>query len=316
MKRIKVSAPGKIHLLGEHAVVYGKPALLAAINKRVYVEITVRKDNKKEIIIHENPDKKVIDYVEHAIDVTAKYYKQKLPSGFTITITSEITFGSGLGSSAASAVALAGAVTLFLGKPFDKATINEIAFLIEKYNHTNPSGGDNSASCYGGFIWYRKETENLKTVQQIELPLSKNILKNFYLIDTGKPKETTGEMVLFVKGFVKKNKKLSKNIFNHQEELTRNLLVALQDNNEKEIKQIIKKGERNLEKIGVVPFSVKKLIRHIERLGGAAKICGGGGKSKSTGVLLVYQKNKVNSIYTPLLLGAEGLRIDPSTGSG
>ncbi len=46
MKKIKVSAPGKIHLMGEHSVVYGKPALLAAINKRVFVELVPRKDKK------------------------------------------------------------------------------------------------------------------------------------------------------------------------------------------------------------------------------------------------------------------------------
>lgn len=310
MKKIKVSAPGKIHLLGEHAAVYGKPALLAAINKRIYAEITARKDTKKEIILDGISDKNAIDYVQYAIDVTVEYYKQKLSSGFILTITSEIPVGSGLGSSAASAVAIAGAVTLFLGQPFDKKTINEIAFLIEKYNHVNPSGGDTSASCYGGLIWYRKETEQVKLIQPIELQLSKNILKNFYLIDTGKPKETTKEMVQSVKRFVQRNKKVSEKIFNQQEELTKNLLIALQDNDEKEIKQIIKKGERNLEKIGVVPFSVKKLIRHIERLGGAAKISGGGGKSKSTGVLLVYQKNKINAVYTSLFLGAEGLRIE------
>ena len=50
MKEIVVSAPGKIHLLGEHAVVYGKPALLVAINKRCTVTLTPRKDKQIEII--------------------------------------------------------------------------------------------------------------------------------------------------------------------------------------------------------------------------------------------------------------------------
>ncbi len=59
---ITVSVPGKIHLLGEHAVVYGKPALLAAIDKRLYVEIRNPKSlprrqageirKKEKIVIH------------------------------------------------------------------------------------------------------------------------------------------------------------------------------------------------------------------------------------------------------------------------
>jgi mevalonate kinase len=45
---IKVSAPGKIHLLGEHSVVYGKPAILAAINLKVHV--TISKKHSKTVI--------------------------------------------------------------------------------------------------------------------------------------------------------------------------------------------------------------------------------------------------------------------------
>jgi mevalonate kinase len=309
MKRIKVSAPGKIHLLGEHAVVYGKPALLAAINKRVFVEITSRSDKKKEIIINNIHGEKIVDYVKYAIDVTVKYYKKRLPSGFTLTIKSEIPPGAGMGSSAASAVAIAGAITLFLKQAFDKKIINEIALLIEKYNHVNPSGGDNSASCYGGFIWFRRETSNFKIIEPLSFVLPKEIKKNIYIIDTGKSKETTGEMVKFVKQFIKKNKKNAEKIFNDQEELTKNLLSAFSASDENQIKLIIKKGQRNLEKIGVVPSSVKKMIRHIEKLGGAAKICGGGGISNATGVLLVYQNNKINSVYESLSLGAKGITI-------
>jgi mevalonate kinase len=309
MKKIKVSAPGKIHLLGEHAVVYGKPALLAAINKRVFVEIIATSNKKKEVIINSIQDEKVIDYIKHAIDVTVKYYKQQLPSGFTLSITSKIPPGAGMGSSAASAVAIAGAVTLFLGQAFDKKIINEIALLIEKYNHVNPSGGDNSTSCYGGFIWFRRETSNFKIIEPLSLVLSKEIKKNIYIIDTGKSKETTGEMVKLVKQFIQKNKKNAEKIFNDQEELTKNLLSAFSNNDENQIKLIIKKGQRNLEKLGVVPAPVKKMIRHIEKLGGAAKICGGGGISNATGVLLVYQNNKINSIYQSLSLGAKGITI-------
>jgi len=49
MSSIKISAPGKLHLLGEHAVVYNKPAILAAVDKRCFVEINPRKDKKIKI---------------------------------------------------------------------------------------------------------------------------------------------------------------------------------------------------------------------------------------------------------------------------
>ena len=74
MRKILVSAPGKIHLLGEHVVVYGKPAFIAAINKRVFVEIEPVRNKKIEIIIKDKQEDKLIEYVRHAIDITVKYY--------------------------------------------------------------------------------------------------------------------------------------------------------------------------------------------------------------------------------------------------
>ena len=108
-----------------------------------------------------------------------------------------------------------------------------------------------------------------------------------------------------------------KRIFDNQEELVRELLTALKDGNEKELIRIIHEGERNLESIGVVSDYVVSIIRNIESYGGAAKICGGGGKTKAAGILLVYHpdKNKlieaIKSYQLPYLattLGVEGLR--------
>jgi mevalonate kinase len=324
MKKIIVSAPGKIHLLGEHAVVYGKPALLAAVNKRVFVEIFPRKDNKKEVIIENSiQNEKFEKFIYYAIDVVTKFYKQSIPSGFTLTLTSEIPIGSGMGLSAASAVSIAGAITLFLEKKFNKEIINDIAYTIEKYVHQNPSGGDNSASCYGGFIWYRKETDEVKIIKPLTFSFEKESANNFYIFNTGIPKESTGEMVTLVKKFVNKNKKRSEKIFNDQELLVRSLLPALNNNNKKEIIRIIKIGEKNLEKLGVVSSFVKRLIRKIENSGGAAKICGGGGKTKGTGIILVYHTNKKvledvikshNFIVEQIILGDEGVKINMDSG--
>jgi len=47
--RVTASAPGKITLFGEHAVVYGYPALVVAINKRIYAIAESRSDNVVKI---------------------------------------------------------------------------------------------------------------------------------------------------------------------------------------------------------------------------------------------------------------------------
>lgn len=348
MKNIKVSAPGKIHLLGEHTVVYGKPALLAAIDKRCFVELTKRNDKKIAIISKHVVDfevtsedeimtttKKarqdlqelletnnnsqfqitaptVFEYVKRIIGETLLYYDKKLPSGVSIVINSHIPVGCGLGSSAALAVSLIGALMLFLSEEFDKEAINNIAFLAERYIHGNPSGGDNSTVTYGGFIWFRKETQDLKIIQPVPITFSETTADNFFIINTGKPEESTGEMVGLVKKFVKKHPVLADNIFNDQERLVKEFFSALQHNDEQKIIESIQKGEKNLERLGIVSSHVKKIIRNIEKKGGAAKICGGGGKEKGTGVLLIYNRNN-NFDYMRISLGGEGVRIEPST---
>jgi len=329
---ITVSAPGKIHLMGEHAVVYGKPALLAAIDKRCFVELTKRDDKKivliasnttdfvtiteEEILTKDKKNLQLFDYVMLIMQQALLYYHKSFPSGFSLVINNQIPQGRGLGSSAAIAVSVAGAITLFLRENFDKEKINEIAFLAEQFVHGTPSGGDNSASCFGGFVWFRKETNDLKIIQQVSLELTEEMKSSFYLLDTGKPDETTGEMVGLVKKFVDKNPKKAKKIFDEQEELAKNLVTALVHNIDS-VLEIIRKGEKNLEVLGVVSSSVKKIVKVIEKAGGAAKICGAGGREKGSGMILGYHTNmsymkevfaKENLSMYPITLGCEGVR--------
>lgn len=316
-QKICVSAPGKLILLGEHAVVYGKPAIVAAIAKRCITTLTPQ-DNKRIEILSENHDQS-LDYAEFIISQTLKFFKKKAPPGFILSINSQIPIGAGMGSSAALAVSIAGAVSLFLGEKFDKEKINNIAYLAEQKKHGLASGADNSACCHGGLLWFRKETRDLKNLSQIPFNISEEITKNFLTIFTGTPKESTKEMVNIVSQLYKKRPKFIRSVFNDQESLTKELLTALKNGKEEIIKNCIQQGEKNLELLGVVPPFVKSFIRKIEKKGGAAKICGAGGKTKGAGILLVYHRNKkeleklahVQKFEcSQLQLGNEGVRIE------
>ncbi|MBI3559700.1 hypothetical protein HY087_01050, partial [Candidatus Gottesmanbacteria bacterium] len=196
--KVIVSVPGKVHLMGEHAVVHGKPALLAAINLRLRVTVETlslssprtRGSSENFLIESDEPS----DYIRHAIDVVKREYKLALLPPMKITVTSDIPSGYHLGSSAAIAVGTVSALTYFLKKVWNPSAINQIAYEIEKKMHGNPSGGDNTTVTIGGFIWFRKELEFLKSIWQLPFKLPKN-LDHFFLINTGRPKETTGEMV-------------------------------------------------------------------------------------------------------------------------
>ncbi len=293
---VKVSVPGKIYLMGEHAVVYGKPALLAAINRRLSVRVGPAE--MLEIISTEPTD-----YVRYAVKFLAKEYKLPHLPEVKITITSDIPAGYHLGSSAAVAVAVVGALTLFLKNVWNPQAINQLAYEVEKKQHGNPSGGDNTAVTMGEFLWYRKELEFLKSMWQLPLKFSP-ALNHFSLIDTGRPKETTGEMVAFVK-----NQKNLQEFLNENEIQTKRVAVALKEGDEKMLIDAIQKGEQTLEEIGVVSKKVIPVIRSIEKSGGAAKILGGGGKTEGVGYLLCYSHHPPKR-NLPIILGEEGIRLE------
>ncbi len=80
-------------------------------------------------------------------------------------------------------------------------------------------------------------------------------------------------------------------LFADQELQTKNLVLALKDGNENLLKDSIKNGEVNLEKINVIGDTAKKMIRGIENIGGVAKISGAGGIKNGSGMILVYHPN-------------------------
>lgn len=308
--KVSVSVPGKIHLMGEHAVVYGKPALLAAINLRL--SVTVEPSTHFEIVSGE-PD----TYIRYIVGFVADTYKL---SGFPkvkCTVVSAIPSGYHLGSSAAVAVGVVGALSYYLKKVWNPQFINQLAYEVEKHQHGNPSGGDNTSVTMGGFLWYRKELEFLKSIWQLPFRPA-GTLNHFFLVNTGRPKETTREMVEYVRNRVRGTGDRMKKLFDENEEQTKKVTVALKEGDEKTLIESIQKGERTLEKMGVVSTKVTPLIRKIERLGGAAKILGGGGKQDGVGFLLCYgDKKKIKKVVATygyatqdISLGEEGVRLE------
>ena len=294
VKKSIVSAPGKIILSGEHSVVYGKPAILSAVNRRLFVEIE-KDNNKKEIISDEGS---ALAY--HALKKTEEFLGEKIDN-LKIKIKSEIPTNRGMGSSAALAVAIVGALFRRLGIEWDKDLINRIAYEIEKKQHQNPSGGDNSVSLFGGLIVFQKG--KIEKLDFADLP-------NFVLLDSGRAIESTGDMVSAVRA-------KSQTIFEKMRKVTLRLIEVLKKEQLGYLKRLISENERLLEELGVVGKKAKRIIRKIEDLGGAAKICGAGGIKEGSGILLCYHQNpnillefaKRNNLDNfRLKLGEEGLR--------
>lgn len=300
---IKISCPGKIILMGEHAVVYGKPAIVAAIDRRMTAIIKQKMESR-----------------EGRLEVT--------PSSLTdweaeINLFSEIPIGVGMGSSAAFSVIQAAisyavqatTVARIASKP-NLMIINETAYQLEKIHHGHPSGVDNTICTYGGLLWFQRK--NNRSV------FKKLVIKNlpeFVLVNTGKPKETTKEMVENVKTKMKNEKRQRKikNLFNKIEKQTKNFLKALRKKDEELLKDSIKNCQHNLEELGVAGKLAKNVVREIERIGGAAKISGAGGLTGGSGLLFCYHQetekilnlaNKLNLEAFKVRMGEEGVRFE------
>jgi mevalonate kinase len=309
--QVKVSAPGKVILMGEHAVVYGKPALIAAIDKRLTVEV----GPSSKITININEGKV---YVNHIVENVIKHFSiTKLPP-VNIDITSEIPIGYHLGSSAAVAVGVTAALCFYLKKIWNLQLINQLAYESEKMIHVNSSGVDPATVTSGGVIWYRKELEFLRSIWQLPFQIP-HALNNFYLIDTGRPKESTGEMVAQVSLYYKTHKLKYTQLFDTNELQVKRIATAIKLANVAELIDAIKIGEKTLEDMGVVSKKIIPLIRNIEKAGGSAKILGGGGNADGVGFLLGYHPDinilkqvvkSDNYEIQKIILGEPGVRLE------
>lgn len=276
---IKLSAPGKIHLIGEHSAVYGKPAILAAINLRFHAKIS--KSSKKEILGIVQYDNAILNFQKKLEKLISKQFNIKEIPNYKIEFNNELPLGSGLGSSAAFCAIFAAGLLKFLKVKFDLNALNELTYEGEKFFNGNPSGGDNTTVVFGGLIWYRKETDYLKTFTT--LPQTK--INNFVLIDSGKPEEKTSDMVKFVKS---KPQELIEKFALHQEYLAKQMADALKDSNEIYFVKLLNNAGKNLENLGVVSNQAESIIKKIRVLKGGAKITGAGGIRNGSGMILAY----------------------------
>jgi mevalonate kinase len=154
---ITASAPAKVILVGEHAVVYGKPAIaipVSSIRATASVELGGRglRMAVGDFAIGVDPAA-----VEAALTQMARLVAETLGTpvpGAVITIHSEIPVASGLGSGAAVSAALGRALSASLGHPLDNAALNPLVYEVEKLHHGTPSGIDNTVIVYEQPVYF------------------------------------------------------------------------------------------------------------------------------------------------------------------
>lgn len=314
---MQVVANGKLILSGEHAVVYGNPALAMTIDRQVVV--TLEKNSffnsdiffqlpnlKKEVrlklrslqemyfktreyYLHFLSQKKSIrDVIKNPEELllfsAGLLYSQKdfnLPFGIHVHVDSTIPVGAGMGSSAATILALMFGLTKKLDLPFSQEKLFELALQAENMQHGRSSGLDLQVILQGGAMRYEKNSSSLFLKRPLpDFPL--------YLIHTGIPENTTGECVMHAAPFFKHAKVLKK-----FSDVTNKMDHALKQTNMNLFKDAMRENHYLLCEIGVVPRPIQELIFSLEKKDMAAKICGAGAVSgNAAGMLLVCTENK------------------------
>lgn len=282
---VVASAPAKVILFGEHFVVYGKPAIVMAVDKRAYVKAKPRKDKK---IYLNSLNLKVSGFFEDdkfapetgGLEAKAKLEPIKVVvektfqlcekrSGLEIEIDSKIPVAAGLGSSAAVAAATAKAVSSLLGVEIGEDEVFRIAYEAERLVHETPSGIDPAIATYGGTIIFQKSVGIQRSIVGCEIPL--------VIGDTGL-KRITGEFV----AKVRKNKERYPSIINPiietGGEIVERAVEALKKGELEVLGELMNINHALLSAIGVSHELLDRLVAAARRAGAyGAKLTGAGG---------------------------------------
>ncbi|MFX0090674.1 MAG: mevalonate kinase [Candidatus Hodarchaeota archaeon] len=241
---------GKTILFGEHFVVYGLPALASAIGSKTdaIVEKKADKGYKLDDKRPEVPGYKVKKFDEQKVSIKNVLNFMGInpdEQGLKITLGGNLVCASGVGASAASCVALARAINEEFNLGWNDVKINEAAYEGEKGYHGTPSGIDNTASTFGGLVYYIRNLEGgPNTIETIKLkkPIglviaSSGMTSNTkdVVADVRKMKESDPE---WFDGIIKKYKELIKEGREALEKMDLNRVGQLMDKNHSLLQQI------------------------------------------------------------------------------
>jgi len=280
------SAPGKAIIFGEHSVVYGKHAVVSAINLRCYAKA----EKSREIKIVSNFGETSLDfkgfhaYISYAIK---RFQEVKPISGVKIQVKSQIPPASGLGSSSATTVSVLHAMNAEFEAGLSRDEIFELARRVELDVQGIGSGTDPFISTFGG-SWILPEKKEFKT--ELE----------FSVINSGKP-SVTAEMVRKVRVLKDRYPEIINPILDSMDSIALSGSLALEKNDLSKVSELFRINQSLLRALGVSTPEIDEIVAEVEKKGYSAKITGAGGG----GCLLTTGEGEMR-----IKLSSEGVRLE------
>jgi len=313
--RVAASAPGKLMLFGEHAVVYGYPSIVTAVDQRVKVtlgfngedHIKVRApqvglsmyQKKLSLLGKQNVPKPV-----RFIELLVKNYKDEigLKRGLDIVTESDFSVSFGFGSSAAVTVALAFALSKIHNHNLGKRKLFDLCYKTVLDVQGVGSGFDLAAAIYGGTLYFVKAGKKIKRISDTDYPL---------VVGYTGVKADTPSIVRQVAEFKRNNSEMVEKIFKDIEKIVKKALDMFEAGNIKSLGKLMDDNQRLLVRLGVSSEELDKLIL-ASKDGGAlgAKLSGAGGGDCMIAFQQTQDKNKIEKAIAKA--GGEVLKVTHS----
>src|SRR3990167_88267 len=323
MSRIMVSAPGKLMLLGEHAVVYNHPCIVTAVDQRMYVNVEVLDEPVFEFYA---PDVQVVSYKKplseigkgdipkgaRFVEIAVKeilHFVQNDNIGLKVTTKSEFSSQFGFGSSSASTVCTIKAVSEILGLNLTNKEIFDLAYKTVLDIQGKGSGFDVAAAVYGGTVYFVTGGKTIEPLNIKSLPL---------IVGYSGIKADTVTLINKVKEKFANNQSRLDGIYNEIESIVEKAKGLVISSNWEEVGKLMSENQKLLSELGV---SIEKLDNMIEGAVSAgaygAKLSGAGGGDCMIALGPEDRKDAIENAIEEaggeiiqVITNAEGVRIE------
>ena len=271
MKSI-ASAPAKIILFGEHFVVHGTRAILAAIDKRVTVTTTFTDNNTikvnselgtLEVPISSSYEEAKSEFKPFVFLANKMINSNQNVSGLEITIDSDIPIGVGLGSSSACCVAATASI-FGLFKELSSEEILSMSIEAEKTIFPDSSGADCTVCTYGGMIEY-------PSIEKIDNTFDLNLLIANSMIP-----HNTKNSVEKVNKFKENDEERFSELCHKETKLIDEVIVAMKNNDAATFGLKMSENQKYLEEIQVSNDTIDCMISSLNEISLGSKITGAG----------------------------------------
>lgn len=301
LKSITSISPGKSILFGEHAVVYGYPAIATAISIKSYCQI--EQFDQGKIIIHlrnygtffEAPNLEILrsqipsKYQQFCAGL--QHFKEHYDietKNILINIESDLFPGAGLGSSASISVAMIFALNSYFQLNLEKNQINKIAYELEKIIHGTPSGIDNTVCTYGNAIFFQQGDFEFIDIKD-DIPL---------LVTYTNVEHNTKEAIGRIRDLKTKNPNKTEKLFKKIEELTNQAKEELEKGNIRRLGELMNKNQNYLTKLQISNKEINEVVRTANDNGAFGSKLTGAGLGGC--VISIGQKEKLERIALKL----------------